>query len=140
MELSKVRSVIFISAPQNPLCIQLPAAYVFLTLKSFASIVPRSVIGLPLRHLILPESSHHPTFTHRGVLYSQVLRWAVLCTSKEDFQRACAKVFPVWRNQGVTRSALRFAFNRVNITTGLSDSWRAGFHKYATALAAELVL
>ena len=80
-------------------------------------------------HLVLPKSSHHPTFTHRGVLYSQILRWAVLCSSKEDFQRACATVFPIWRNQSVTRSALRFALNRVNITTGFSNSWRAGFHK-----------
>jgi hypothetical protein len=80
-------------------------------------------------HLALPRSSHHPAFTHRGVLYSQVLRWAALCKHREDFLRARATVFPLWRAQGVTRTTLRNTLQRVYATTCLQPDWEPGFTK-----------
>lgn len=78
-------------------------------------------------HLLLPSNSHHPPHTHRGVLYSLLLRWATLSKKREDFQHTCGIVFSSWRAQGVSRSLLRSSVDRVLDTTGFSSTWGPGF-------------
>ena len=80
-------------------------------------------------HLLLPSSSHHPPHTHRGVLYSLLLRWATLSKKREDFQRTCATAFYSWRTQGVSRSLIRSSVNRVLDTTAFTTTWGPGFSK-----------
>lgn len=78
-------------------------------------------------HYVLPKDSHHPSSTHKAVIFSQILRWSSLSKHHSDFLNTCAEVFPLWRNQGVTRSSLRGALSRVQSITGLLTDWRPGF-------------
>lgn len=109
-----------------------PASIRFLDLELFrdGSEVGYRVAFKPTdSHLLLPSNSHHPPHTHRGVLYSLILRWATLCKKKEDFQHTCATVFSLWRSQGVSRSLLRSSVERVLNVTGFSSAWSPGFSK-----------
>lgn len=76
---------------------------------------------------VLPASSHHAPHVHRGVIFSQILRWATRSSSREDFFSVCHRVFPYWRAQSVTRSLIRSSLNRVFRLTGLVPSWQPGF-------------
>lgn len=78
-------------------------------------------------HLLLPASSHHPPHTHRAVLFAQILRWATHCKTRADFSRACSIVFPLWKSQGATRSAIRNARTHVLQLTGQVTVWTPGF-------------
>ncbi len=80
-------------------------------------------------HHLLPSSSHHPSHTHRGVVYSLIRRWAALCKKREDFERACSTVFRLWRSQGASRTLLRHTVRRVLNITGFSSVWEPGFAK-----------
>lgn len=79
-------------------------------------------------HRLLPKDSHHPAHVHRSVLFSQILRFATLSSSRLDFNQACNTVFPFWRSRGVTRSSIRSTTRRVFRLTGLLPLWQPGFH------------
>ena len=78
-------------------------------------------------HNLLPRDSHHANHVHRGVLFSQVLRWASRSCSRPDFDYVCHTVFPHWRAHGITRSSIRSAVKRVFSLTSLASSWTQGF-------------
>lgn len=80
-------------------------------------------------HSLLPRDSHHPPHVYRGVLFSQILRWALRSSTKEDFDATRHRVTPVWRAQGATRSIIRQTTNRVLRLTGLIPDWSPGFHR-----------
>ena len=78
-------------------------------------------------HRLLRADSHHPPHVHKGVIFSQVLRWASRSSSEEDFRSTCHAVFPALRAQGVTRTVLRASLRRVMLLTNLLPSWSPGF-------------
>ena len=80
-------------------------------------------------HFLLPPSSHHPSHTIRGVIYSQIRRWATHCKIREDFSKACTTILPLWRGQGISRSAIRTARFKVLYNLGKITSWTPGFFK-----------
>ena len=83
-------------------------------------------------HMILPPDSHHPKHIFRGVLLGQVMRWASKSATYEDFYNTKAQVFPVWRRQGHTRSALRQAVKgALQRTQQLPTAWTPGFYPCA---------
>ena len=79
-------------------------------------------------HSVLPPSSHHPRHIFRGILYSQILRWATKSFSPRDFSLTKAIVTPVWRRQGYTRAAILSATKQVFRLTGqTAATWTTGF-------------
>ena len=58
-------------------------------------------------HSILSKESEHPKHVFRGVLYSQIRRWAALSSDKSSFDAACHKVFPIWRERGYTITVIK---------------------------------
>ena len=79
-------------------------------------------------HSVLPPSSHHPRHIFRGILYSQILRWATRSFTPRDFSLTKAKVTPVWRRQGYTRAAILTATKRVFQLTGqTAAAWSTGY-------------
>ncbi len=79
-------------------------------------------------HSLLPPSSFHPSHVPRGILFSQVLRWATKSSSPEDFLATKRLVVPFWRRSGYTRTAIRSAIRRVFTRTGQSlEAWSPGF-------------
>ena len=80
-------------------------------------------------HRLLPKDSHHAPHVHRGVLFSQILRWATRSSTYEDFQGTCRTVFPFWRLQGASRALIRSCVQRVFALTNLRPSWSFGFHR-----------
>jgi len=79
-------------------------------------------------HSVLPPSSHHPRHIFRGILYSQILRWATKSFTPQDFSITKSIVTPVWRKQGHTRAAILSATKQVFKLTGQSAaSWSTGF-------------
>ena len=82
-------------------------------------------------HSLLPSDSHHASHVHRGVLFSQILRWATRSATYEDFLGTCHTVFPYWRLQGASRALLRSCVRRVFTLTNLRPSWSFGFRRCA---------
>ena len=80
-------------------------------------------------HRLLPRASLHASHVHRGVVYSQLLRWATRSSSDEDFRRTCRVVFPSWRLQGISRALIRSCLRRVFTLTNLRPSWSPGFFR-----------
>ena len=80
-------------------------------------------------HHLLPRDSLHASHVHRGVVYSQVLRWVTRSSTREDFIKTCKVVFPAWRRQGITRAVLRNCVNRVFTLTNLRNDWSFGFFR-----------
>ena len=79
-------------------------------------------------HLILPRDSYHPSHVCKGILFSQILRWATKSSSYEDFDNTKKKVVPVWRQQGHTRSSIRTALRQAFDRTRQSPTaWSTGF-------------
>ena len=77
-------------------------------------------------HLILPPSSYHPPHTFRGVVFSEILRYATHSSSQQDFQASFSSVSPIWRSQGFTRSIIRSTKSRVLAHLNLDPSWSPG--------------
>lgn len=80
-------------------------------------------------HRLLPRDSSHAAHVHRGVVYSQILRWATRSSSYQDFIDTCNIVFPSWRLQGITRSLIRNCVKRVFSLTNLRSNWSFGFFR-----------
>jgi len=78
-------------------------------------------------HTILHPSSSHPKHIFKGILYSQIRRWASLCSFREDFNAACSLIFPVWQSRGYTKTILRNSKSRVLAHLNLKDSWKHSF-------------
>lgn len=78
-------------------------------------------------HRILPRNSHHAPHVFKSVVYSQILRWATRSSSRDDFIETTRTVFPCWRAQGVTRSVLRNARQKVLNLCGFIFDWHPGF-------------
>ena len=78
-------------------------------------------------HRLLHPDSHHPPHVHKGVIYSQILRWAYRSSRYEDFVATCRAVFPRLRRQGVSRVLLRTSLAKVWSLTGLRPVWEPGF-------------
>jgi len=78
-------------------------------------------------HSILHPSSHHPKHVFKGVVYSQIRRWASLSSFREDFDNACATVFPLWQKRGYTKTLLRHTkadvLNHLNLKTVWTHSF-----------------
>ena len=83
-------------------------------------------------HNLLPRDSHHAKHVHRGVLFSQILRWATRSSSRADFDNVCHSVFPDWRSRGITRSSIRSSLRRVLNLTALAPNWCPGFSSCAS--------
>ena len=80
-------------------------------------------------HRLLPQDSQHAPHVHRGVIYSQILRWATRSSTYEDFRNTCRTVLPSWRMQGITRTLIRSCIRRVLRLTALRPNWSFGFFK-----------
>ena len=80
-------------------------------------------------HRLLPPESQHAPHVNRGVVYSQVLRWATRSSTYEDFRGTCMVVLPSWRMQGITRTLIRSCIRRVLRLTALRPDWSFGFFK-----------
>lgn len=78
-------------------------------------------------HRILPKSSHHAPHVFKSVIFSQVLRWATRSSTRNDFIETTRSVVPHWRAQGVTRSVLRNARQKVLTLCGFHFEWQQGF-------------
>jgi len=80
-------------------------------------------------HQLLPRDSLHASHVHRGVVYSQILRWVTLSSTHDDFLDTCRTVFPSWRLQGISRSLIRQCISRVFSLTNLRPLWSFGFSR-----------
>jgi len=78
-------------------------------------------------HSILHTSSHHPKHIFKGVIYSQLRRWASLCSEKSDFDNACTNIFPIWIERGYTRTLLRNTKKKVLTDLNLLTTWEHSF-------------
>lgn len=78
-------------------------------------------------HRLLPPNSYHAPHVFRGVLYSQLLRFATHSSSSADFFRTSRLVSSHWRSQGISRSSIRNALRRVFSLTNLVPTWGPGF-------------
>ena len=79
-------------------------------------------------HSILSKESEHPKHVFRGVLYSQIRRWAALSSEKSSFDAACRKVFPIWRERGYTSTEIHKSKKKVLTNLHLYSGWSHGFH------------
>ena len=79
-------------------------------------------------HSILHRSSHHPKHTFKGIVYSQIRRWAQLCSMREDFNLCLQKVRPIWQSRGYTKCLSRDSKRLVLRDLNLSSEWRKGFY------------
>ena len=79
------------------------------------------------RHIILHRSSNHPKHTFKGVVYSQIRRWAQICSMRSDFNECAKKVFPIWIQRGYTRSLIRDTKRLVLTDLNLLNEWQKGF-------------
>ena len=80
-------------------------------------------------HRLLPHDSQHAPHVHRGVIYSQILRWATRSSTYADFRNTCKTVLPSWRMQGITRTLIRSCIRRVLRLTALRPLWSFGFFR-----------
>ena len=80
-------------------------------------------------HRLLPQDSQHAPHVHRGVIYSQILRWATRSSTYDDFRNTCRTVLPSWRMQGITRTLIRSCIRRVLRLTALRPNWAFGFFR-----------
>ena len=78
-------------------------------------------------HSILHASSNHPKHTFRGIVYSQLRRWASLCSHRSDFDNACTNIFSIWRKRGYTKTLLRNAKNDCLNDLNLHHTWMHHF-------------
>ena len=79
-------------------------------------------------HSILHTSSHHPKHIFRGIIYSQIRRWASLCSSRSDFENTCKSVFPIWRQRGYTKTLLRNTKKELLQHLNLTTTWEHKSH------------
>lgn len=61
-------------------------------------------------HALLHKSSFHPKHTFKGIVKSQLLRFARICTRPLDFKEAVHILFTALKSRGYTRSFLRHCF------------------------------
>jgi len=54
-------------------------------------------------HSLLDVSSNHPKHTFRGIIYSQIRRWAALTSHRSDFNNTCN--FPCLEIQGLYKNS-----------------------------------
>lgn len=88
-------------------------------------------------HLILPPTSHHRSHVFKGIIYSQILRWATKSSTYEDFQHTKELVTPFWRSIGYTRSLIRSSTSSVlrNLNRW-RDNWEPGFEPCGCSICA----
>lgn len=80
-------------------------------------------------HLILSPASHHARHVTPGVIFSQILRWATLSSTRASFDRTSRLVFPKWRSQSISRSLIRTSLNKVYRLTNFITHWSSGFDR-----------
>jgi len=78
-------------------------------------------------HSLLDVSSNHPKHTFKGIIYSQIRRWAALTSNANDFSITCNKIFPIWRSKGYTRTLIRNCKNKVLKDLNLITDWKHSF-------------
>lgn len=78
-------------------------------------------------HFILPPDSYHPSHVTRSVLFSQVLRWATHCSTRDSFRAAVRLVTPSWKRHGHSYTAIRSTIRKVLRYTNQHDHWDTGF-------------
>ena len=64
-------------------------------------------------HSIIHPTSCHPELTFKGVIYSQIRRWACLTSEHSDFISTCKDIFPIWRLRNYTKTLLRHTKQKV---------------------------
>ena len=74
-------------------------------------------------HSLLHTTSNHPKHIFKGIIYSQLRRWASLCNTQEYFNDTCSNIFPIWRKRGYTKTLLRQMKNKVLTNLNLNISW-----------------
>ena len=79
-------------------------------------------------HTILNPTSNHPKHIFKGVVYSQIRRWASLCSNRNDFNESCDKIFPIWKSRGYTKTLLKNTKFNVLQDLNLVNSWQ---HKFS---------
>ena len=84
-------------------------------------------------HRILSLDSEHPRHVFRGIVFSQVLRWATRSSSRESFEYTYNQVTPTWLSQGYSRSSIRTAKQRVLGFLNFHKGWLPGFYPCAAA-------
>jgi len=78
-------------------------------------------------HSILHKTSNHPQHIFRGITYSQIRRWASLCSFRDDFNNVCNEIFPIWRTQDYSRTLIRNSKKLVLKHLNLVNDWKHGF-------------
>lgn len=64
-------------------------------------------------HALLHKTSFHPQHLFRGIVRSQLIRFARICNNLQDFEVACGTLFQVLRHRGYTDRLLRSEKYRV---------------------------
>lgn len=77
-------------------------------------------------HFILPRTSHHPPHTFRGILLSELLRFASHSSSRQSFERTLSTHAPVWRSLGYSRIMIREAKKSMLTRAGQLEYWPTG--------------
>lgn len=79
-------------------------------------------------HSILSPHSFHPPHVFRGILFSQVYRWATRSATYKNFKETKKIVQKRWIDQGYTRSKIRQAVRDVfKLTLQTPLEWSTGF-------------
>jgi len=74
-------------------------------------------------HSLLDLSSNHPKHIFKGIIYSQIRRWAALTSTRSDFSNTCREIFPIWHSKGYTKTIIRNSKNDVLKDLNLKDNW-----------------
>ena len=78
-------------------------------------------------HNLLHPTSNHPKHVFNGIVYSQIRRWAALTSLKVDFDNTCKNIFPIWHNNGYTKTMIRNNKNNVLQHLNLKGCWKHCF-------------
>lgn len=78
-------------------------------------------------HTIISPDSCNPSHTFRGVIYSQIYRWALLSSNRTFFNDTCKKVFPLWRKRGYTLTLMKKVKKDILHRLNFITNWERGF-------------
>jgi len=74
-------------------------------------------------HILLDLTSNHPKHVFKGIVYSQIRRWAALTSTQDNFNSTCNNIFPIWRSKGYTKTLIRNSKKQVLKDLNLFSNW-----------------